>query len=313
MMEGKGYYRGSSVLVSGTAGAGKTSLAAHFAHAAAARGERCMWFAFEESSSQIIRNMRSIGIDLEPAVRRGMLRFHAERPTIYGLEMHLVTMHKLVNEFKPQVVVIDPVSNFTALGSGAEVKAMLTRLIAFIKTEGITALFTNLTAGDTSLEATDVGISSLMDTWLVMRYMQHGAERNRFLAILKSRGMAHSNQTREFLLTEHGMELRDVYVGPSGDLLAGGARDALEAQEKAQALVGKQRTEGTKRALESKRQALEAQIAALRAEFEVEQAEAAKTVGQDQTRAGVLAGDRAQMARLRQGNAAVAKKTPKRK
>jgi len=313
MMEGKGYYRGSSVLVSGTAGAGKTSLAAHFACAATARGERCMWFAFEESSSQIIRNMRSIGIDLEPAVRRGMLRFHAERPTIYGLEMHLVTMHKLVNEFKPQVVVIDPVSNFTALGSGAEVKAMLTRLIAFIKTEGITALFTNLTAGDTSLEATDVGISSLMDTWLVMRYMQHGAERNRFLAILKSRGMAHSNQTREFLLTEQGMELRDVYVGPSGDLLAGGARDALEAQEKAQALVGKQRTEGTKRALESKRQALEAQIAALRAEFEVEQAEAAKTVGQDQTRAGVLAGDRAQMARLRQGNAAVAKKTPKRK
>ena len=313
MMEGKGYYRGSSVLVSGTAGAGKTSLAAHFAYAAAARGERCMWFAFEESPSQIIRNMRSIGIDLEPAVRRGMLRFHAERPTIYGLEMHLVTMHKLVNEFKPQVVVIDPVSNFTALGSGAEVKAMLTRLIAFIKTEGITALFTNLTAGDTSLEATDVGISSLMDTWLVMRYMQHGAERNRFLAILKSRGMAHSNQTREFLLTEQGMELRDVYVGPSGDLLAGGARDALEAQEKAQALVGKQRTEGTKRALESKRQALEAQIAALRAEFEVEQAEAAKTVGQDQTRAGVLAGDRAQMARLRQGNAAVAKKTPKRK
>jgi len=227
--------------------------------------------------------------------------------------MHLVTMHKLVNEFNPRIVIIDPVSNFAALGSGAEVKAMLTRLIAFIKTEGITALFTNLTAGDTSLEATDVGISSLMDTWLVMRYMQHGAERNRFLAILKSRGMAHSNQTRESLLTEQGMELRDVYVGPSGDLLAGGARDALEAQEKAQALVGKQRTEGTKRALESKRQALEAQIAALRAEFEVEQAEAAKTVGQDQTRAGVLAGDRAQMARLRQGNAAVAKKTPKRK
>ena len=313
MMGGKGYYRGSSVLVSGTAGAGKTSLAAHFAHAAAARGERCMWFAFEESSSQIIRNMRSIGIDLEPAVRRGTLRFHAEQPTVCGLEMHLVTTHKLVNDFKPQVVVIDPVSNFAALGSGAEVKAMLTRLIAFIKTQGMTALFTSLTPGDTSLEATDVDISSLMDTWLVMRYMQHGAERNRFLAILKSRGMAHSNQTREFLLTEHGMELRDVYVGPSGDLLAGGARDALEAQEKAQALVGKQRTEGTKRALESKRQALEAQIAALRAEFEVEQAEAAKTVGQDQTRAGVLAGDRAQMARLRQGNAAVAKKTPKRK
>jgi circadian clock protein KaiC len=313
MMGGKGYYRGSSVLVSGTAGAGKTSLAAHFAHAAAARGERCMWFAFEESSSQIIRNMRSIGIDLEPAVRRGTLRFHAERPTVCGLEMHLVTTHKLVNDFKPQVVVIDPVSNFAALGSGAEVKAMLTRLIAFIKTQGMTALFTSLTPGDTSLEATDVDISSLMDTWLVMRYMQHGAERNRFLAILKSRGMAHSNQTREFLLTEHGMELRDVYVGPSGDLLAGGARDALEAQEKAQALVGKQQTEGIKRALESKRQAMEAQIAALRAEFEVEQAEAATTVGQDRTRAGVLADDRVQMARQRQSDPAAAGKTPKQK
>jgi circadian clock protein KaiC len=227
--------------------------------------------------------------------------------------MHLVTTHKLVNDFKPQVVVIDPVSNFAALGSGAEVKAMLTRLIAFIKTQGMTALFTSLTPGDTSLEATDVDISSLMDTWLVMRYMQHGAERNRFLAILKSRGMAHSNQTREFLLTEHGMELRDVYVGPSGDLLAGGARDALEAQEKAQALVGKQQTEGIKRALESKRQAMEAQIAALRAEFEVEQAEAATTVGQDRTRAGVLADDRVQMARQRQSDPAAAGKTPKQK
>jgi circadian clock protein KaiC len=313
MMGGNGYYCGSAVLVSGMAGSGKTSLAAHFAREAAARGERCLWFSVGESSSQIIRNMRSIGIDLEPAVRRGTLRFHAERPTVCGLEMHLVTTHKLVNDFKPQVVVIDPVSNFAALGSGAEVKAMLTRLIAFIKTQGMTALFTSLTPGDTSLEATDVDISSLMDTWLVMRYMQHGAERNRFLAILKSRGMAHSNQTREFLLTEHGMELRDVYVGPSGDLLAGGARDALEAQEKAQALVGKQQTEGIKRALESKRQAMEAQIAALRAEFEVEQAEAATTVGQDRTRAGVLADDRVQMARQRQSDPAAAGKTPKQK
>ena len=150
MMGGKGYYRGSSVLVSGTAGTGKTSLAAHFAHAAAARGERCLWFAFEESSSQIIRNMRSIGIDLEPAVRRGMLRFHAERPTICGLEMHLVTIHKLVNQFRPRVVVIDPITNFAALGSEAEVKAMLTRLIDFFKMQQITALFTSLTAGGTS-------------------------------------------------------------------------------------------------------------------------------------------------------------------
>jgi len=313
MMGGKGYYRGSSVLVSGTAGSGKTSLAAHFAHAAAARGERCLWFAFEESSSQIIRNMRSIGIDLEPAVRRGTLRFHAERPTICGLEMHLVTIHKLVSQFRPRVVVIDPVSNFAALGSEVEVKAMMTRLIDFFKMQRITALITSLTGGSAFIESTEVGVSSLMDTWLLLRDVQNGAERNRVLHLVKSRGMAHSNQVREFLLTDRGVELRDVYVGPSGVLLAGSARDALEAQEKAQALVREQETEGKKRELERKRQAIEAQIAVLRAEFEVEQAEAAKTIGQDQTRAGVLASDRVQMARQRQSDVGAAGKTPRHK
>jgi len=313
MMGGKGYYRGSSVLASGAAGTGKTSLAAYFAHAAAVRGERCLWFAFEESSSQIIRNMRSIGIDLEPAVRRGTLRFHAERPTMFGLEMHLVTIHKLVNQFRPRVVIIDPVTDFAALGGEAEIKAMLTRLIDFFKMQQITALFTSLTAGGTFAESTDVGVSSLMDTWLLLRDVQNGAERNRVLLLVKSRGMAHSNQVREFLLTDHGVELRDVYVGPSGDLLTGSARMALEAQEKAQSLVREQEIEGKNRELERKRQAMEAQIAVLRAEFKVGQAEAAKTIGQDQARAGVLAGDRVQMARLRQADAAAAGKTPKHK
>jgi circadian clock protein KaiC len=302
MMGGKGYYRGSSVLVTGAAGTGKTSLAAHFIHAAAARGERCLFLAYEESSSQIIRNMRSIGIDLEPPVRRGMLRFHAVLPSTCGLEMHLVTMHRLVSQFSPRIVVIDPVTNFAALGSEAEVKAMLTRLIEFLKMHQITTMFSSLTVGGTPLEATDLGVSSLMDTWLLLRDVQNGAERNRFLQIVKSRGMAHSNQMREFLLTDHGVDLRDVYIGPSGLLLAGGAREALEAQEKAQALVRGQDTEGKKRRLESRRQAMEAQVAVLQAEFEVEQAEVARTVGQDQTRAGVLAGDRAQMARQRQSD-----------
>jgi len=311
MMGSKGYYRGSSVLVSGTAGTGKTSLAAHFAHAAAARGERCLWFAFEESSSQIIRNMRSIGIDLEPAARRGMLRFHAERPSMFGLEMHLVTIHNLVNQFRPRVVVIDPVTDFAALGDEAEIKAMLTRLIDFFKMQQITALFTSLTTGGTFMESTDIGVSSLMDTWLLLRDVQNGAERNRVLHLLKSRGMAHSNQVREFLLTDHGVELRDVYAGPSGALLAGSARDALEAQEKAQALVREQEIEGKEQELERKRQALEAQIASLRVEFEVEQAETAKTIGQDQTRTGVLAGNRVQMARLRQADAIARRKTRK--
>ncbi len=313
MMGGKGYYRGSSVLASGASGTGKTSLAAYFAQGAVARGERCLWFAFEESSSQIIRNMRSIGIDLEPAVRRGTLRFHAERPTICGLEMHLVIIHKLVNQFRPRVIIIDPITNFAALGSETQIKAMLTRLIDFFKIQQITALFTSLSAGSTYMEFNDVGMVSLMDTWLLLQDVQNGAERNRVLYLLKSRGMAHSNQVREFLLTDHGAELRDVYVGPSGVLLTGSARAALEAQEKAQALVREQEIEGRNRELERKRQAMEAQIAVLRAEFEVEQVETTKTMGQDQTRAGVLAGDRVQMARLRQGDAAAAGKTPKHK
>ncbi len=313
MMGGRGYYRASTVLVSGTAGSGKTSLAAHFAFAAAARDERCLWFAFEESASQIIRNMRSIGIDLEPAVGRGTLRIHAERPTICGLEMHLVTIHKLVNQFKPRIVILDPITNFAALGSESEVKAMLVRLIDFFKMQQITALFTSLTSGGTFLESTEIGVSSLVDTWLLLRDTEIGAERNRVLHLLKSRGMAHSNQVREFLLTGHGAELRDVYVGPAGSLLTGSARNALEAQEQAQALVRGQETARRKRELERKRQAMEAQIAVLRAEFEIEQAEAATTIGQDEMSARVLAGDRVQMARLRQSDAGAVRKTSKRK
>lgn len=311
MMGGKGFYRGSSVLVSGTAGSGKTSLSAHFAAAAAARGERCLWFAFEESPSQITRNMRSIGIDLGRAVEQGRLRFHAERPTISGLEMHLVTIHKQVREFKPRVVVIDPVTNFTALGSPAEIKAMLTRLIDFFKMQQITALFTSLTSGGNFMESTEVGVSSLMDAWLLLRDLESGAERNRVLHLLKSRGMAHSNQVREFLLTNHGVELRDVYVGPSGDLLTGSARGALEARETAQALVLEQETAGRKRELERKRQSVETQIASLRAGYAAEQAELQKAIDQDKTRTAVLAEDRVQMGRNRQADAPATRKTLK--
>ena len=311
MMGGKGYYRGSSVLVSGTAGTGKTSMAAHFARAAAARGERCLWFAFEESASQILRNMRSIGIDLEPAVRRGLLRFHAERPTICGLEMHLVTIHKLVNQFKPRTVIIDPITNFATLGSQAEIKAMMVRLIDFFKTQQITGLFTSLASDGPFMEATDAGVSSLMDAWLLLRDMQNGAERNRVLHLLKSRGMAHSNQVREFLMTDRGVELRDVYVGPSGDLIMGSARMALEAQERAQSLVREQETSGKKRSLVRKRQAMEAQIAVLRAEFGIEEAELKRGIAQADARTAMLAGDRVQIGRLRLADAAPARKTAK--
>ncbi len=308
MMGGKGYYQGSTVLVSGTAGSGKTSLAAHFAAAAAERGERCLWLAFYESSSQIIRNMRSIGVDLAPAVRRDLLRIHAERSTIWGLEMQLVTIHKLVKEFKPSVVIIDPASAFVTLGSEADVKAMMTRLIDFFKMQRVTALITSLTSGDARLESTEVAISALMDTWLLLRDVHNGAERNRVLHLVKSRGMKHSNQVREFLLTDHGVELRDVYAGPSGVLLTGSARGALEAQEKAQTLLHGEETQSKMHNLERKRQSMEAQIAVLRAEYEIEEAEAARTIGQAQTRAGVLAGDRVRMARERQSDKGAAGK-----
>jgi circadian clock protein KaiC len=313
MMGGKGYFRGSSVLVSGTAGSGKTSLAAHFAAAAIARGERCLWFAFEESSAQITRNMRSIGIDLEPAMRRGALRFRAERPTICGLEMHLVAIQRLVSEFKPRIVVVDPISNFDPLGTKAETRAMLTRLIDFLKAQRVTALFTSLTVGGADLESTEVGVSSLMDSWLLLRDVQDGAERNRVLHLLKSRGMDHSNQVREFLLTDHGVVLRDVYAGSSGALLTGSARAALEAKETAQALVREQEIAGKRRELERKRKAMDTGIAEQRAAFEVERAEAAKMIGQDETTAGVVASGRVQMARLRQADAAAAGRNPRRR
>jgi circadian clock protein KaiC len=227
--------------------------------------------------------------------------------------MHLLTIHNLVNQFRPRIVIIDPITNFAALGNEAEIKAMLTQLIDFFKMKQITILLTTLTGGGSLMESSEVGVSSLIDTWLLLRDLQNGAEWNRALYILKSRGMAHSNQIREFLLTDHGMELQDVYIGPSGVLLTGSARMTLEAQEKAQALVRDQEIGGKNRELERKRQAMEARIAMLRADFEIEQVKAEKTIGQDQTRAEVVADERVQMALLRQSDASGAGKTPRHK
>lgn len=301
MMGGQGYYRGSSVLVSGTAGTGKTSLAASFANAACSRGEKCLYFAFEESPSQITRNMRSIGIDLEPWIKQGLLDIYAVRPTIYGLEMHLVKMYKLVREFKPKVVIIDPVTNLIAIGSDTEVKSMLSRLIDFLKANQITALFTNLSHAGAATEQTEFGISSLMDTWLLLREIEIGGERNRGLYILKSRGMAHSNQIREFLLTDKGIDLVDVYLGPAG-VLTGAARIAQEAQEKAAELMRKEEIERRKRELERKRATIEAQITTLRSEFEAAQEEVKKLTREEEMQEKALAGDRAEMGRLRKAD-----------
>src|SRR6187401_1308075 len=209
MLGGKGYYRASTVLLSGTAGTGKTTIAAHFLEAACARGERCMYFLFEESPSQLIRNMRSTGIDLQKWVDKGLLRFHADRPNRHGLETHLLEMHHAVETYDPDVVVLDPITNLMAVGTQADVRAMLTRVIDFFKTRGITAVFTSLTSSTQTLEATESMISSLMDTWILVAITEEDRKRNRWLYVLKSRGMPHSNDVRAFNITNQGVVISE--------------------------------------------------------------------------------------------------------
>ena len=303
MLGGKGYYRGSSILVSGSAGTGKSSLCAHFVDAACRRRERCLYVSSEESPQQIMRNMRSIGIDLHPWAQKGRLVFHAIRPSFYSLEMHLAILHKLITEFKPQIVVVDPVTNFINEGNQLEVKAMLTRLIDFLKLQQITAMFSSLTANAETalLEHTNIGISSLMDTWLLLRDIELNGERNRALYLLKSRGMAHSNQIREFLLSDRGIELVDVYVGAQG-VLTGSARQNQEAQERAAAVGLEEEAARKRRSLEVKRKNLEAKIAELRAEFENDQRELEETLADEERRYKLSVGERKKMARLRKAD-----------
>jgi len=301
MLGGKGYYRGSSVLISGSAGTGKTSLVAHFTDAACRRGERCLYFAFEESESQVIRNMLSIGIDLGQWVKKGLLKYHADRPTVYGLETHLSVMQKMINEFKPAAVIVDPVSNLNAVANISNVKTMLTRLLDQLKLDRVTTVLTILTQGSPTPESTDVDISSLADTWIRLRDIEFSGERNRGIYILKSRGMAHSNQIREFVLTDKGVNLLDVYVGPSG-VLTGSARLSREAQEKAKDLLRQQDTQIKQLHLERKRKAMEAQIADIRAEFKTEEAEVKKSIKQEKLRQQKVSQDREAMAQIRKAD-----------
>jgi len=277
-------------------------VAASFVDAACRRGERCLYFAFEESAPQIIRNMRSIGIDLAPLLKKGLLKFHTQRPSVYGLEAHLLTMHKVISEFKPAAVAVDPVTNLISLGDPLDVKAMLTRLIDFLKLNQITALLTNLTTGGGALETTDMAVSSLADTWLLLRDIEIGGERNRGLYILKSRGMAHSNQIREFLLTDRGIDLLDVYAGPSG-VLTGSARVARELEEKGAEIARREEIELRKRGLVTRQSALEAQAAALHAEIEAGKRDLQKLMNQEEERQLRLDEERQTIGRMRKADA----------
>jgi circadian clock protein KaiC len=301
MLSGKGYFRGSTVLVSGTAGTGKTSIAAKFVEAACKRGERSLFFTFEESPDQLMRNMRSIGINLEPWVKEGLLQFQATRPTHFGLETHLTTSIKLINEFKPNIVILDPINAFVLGENQTEVKTMLLRLVDFLKMKGITAFFTSLTSAGDTTEITDVYISSLIDTWLLLRDIEIGGERNRGLYVLKSRGMEHSNQIREFRLTSHGIDLLDVYVGSEG-VLTGSARLSQETKDDAEQLSRHQEIGRRQFELERKREAMEAQIVMLRSEFEAEESESLKVIGIEKAKNERFDENKAKMAKSRKAD-----------
>jgi circadian clock protein KaiC len=272
MLGGKGIFRGSSALVSGSPGTGKSSIAAKLIETACRRGERALFFAYEESTAQIVRNMRSINIDLAPWMKKGLLEIHSSRPTLHGLEQHLVMMHDLVRAFRPTVVAVDPISNLTMSHDDVEVKPTLMRLIDFLKQEQITAVFTSLTSGGDATfgpEDSQLGVSSLMDTWLLLRNVEFSGERNRTIFVRKSRGMAHSNQVREFVLSDKGIDLVDVYLGGER-VLTGSARIAQEAKERVAATLRGEDHQRKLRQLAARRKAIEAQIAALQAEADAE-------------------------------------------
>lgn len=267
MLGGKGFFRGSSILVSGTAGTGKTSIAAYFANASCMRKERCIYFAFEESPQQIVRNMLSIGINLKTHIDKGLLQMHAARPTLNGLEMHLLSIHKYVETYKPKTVILDPITNLISVGSVSEVKSMLIRLIDFLQSKNVTVLFTALTLNTIVNEQTDEGVSSLVDAWLLVRDIESNGERNRGMYIMKSRGMKHSNQVREFVITDSGLDLVDVYLGGDG-VLIGSAREAQQLLEATGKVLRKHAVGRKDLEIQRKRKVLEAKIASLQEEFD---------------------------------------------
>jgi circadian clock protein KaiC len=308
MLGGRGFFRASSILLTGTPGTGKTIVSANFAHAAALRGERVLFFSFEESPNQIIRNMHSIGLRMEPLVKRGLLRFHSARPSLYGLEMHLATMFKEIAAFQPAVVIVDPITSLMDSGTDFESKGMVTRLIDYLKAGQVTSLFTSLTQGGHALQQSEMAMSSLMDSWLLLQDFEGNGERNRVLYVLKARGMKHSNQIREFLISDRGIDVVDAYIGPSG-VLTGSARAAQTAREKAEALASQQEAARRKRELERKRAALERQISGLRSEHEASAEELRRIDEQVGTQTRLLTTERTELGRLRQADAKVAAST----
>lgn len=300
MLGGSGFFKGGSILVSGTAGTGKTSIAACFANEICNKKMKCLYFAFEESPKQIIRNMLSINMDLQKHADKGLLQFMASRPTLHGLEQHLVAMHKLIKTFKPDAVVLDPITNLITVGSVSEVKAMLIRLIDFLQEEQITVMFTALTLNTVVSEQTDEGVSSLVDAWLLVRDIEFNGERNRGMYIMKSRGMKHSNQVREFVITDKGIDLVEVYLGPDG-VLTGSAREAQKLQEQTGQVLRNNALSMKDREVLRKKKILEAKIASLQSEFESAEEELNKIYIEEDLVKKVTEENRQELLKMRRG------------
>ena len=301
MFGGKGYYRGSSIFVTGTPGAGKTSIASTFAEAACRRGEKCVYFSFEESKDQLFRNMRSIGIDLPRWDRKGLLHIHATRPTFSGLESHLLAMHRLAHKIRPNIIVIDPISNLIEVGEQMEVKSMLSRLIDYYKSKKITILFTSLVVKGINEDTSGVGISSLMDTWIQVKDVESSGEHNRGLVVLKSRGMPHSNQVREFLLTDKGIRLLNVSLSSEG-VLMGSSRVAQAAQEEMEAVRRREEIAQRKWLLDQKRREKDARIISLEAEFATAEKNLTSTERMEERQGKARIATRKKLAKLRKAD-----------
>ena len=302
MMGGKGFFKGSSILISGTAGTGKTSIAASFANEICSRKERCAYFAFEESPDQVIRNMKSININLDKHIKNGLLRFHASRPTLHGLEMHLLVIFNVIREFKPSMVIIDPITNLITVGTVSELKSMLIRLIDFLQKEQVTVMFTALTLNTSVNEQTDEGVSSLVDAWLMVRDIEFNGERNRGMYIMKSRGMKHSNQVREFVINDKGLSLVEVFLGPNG-VLTGSAREERKLNEATDEALKAFAVTNKDREIERKAQQLESQIKNLKADFDSVRDELNKKYLEDELKNEVIGRNRDQLTAIRRGEA----------
>lgn len=297
-MLGGGVFRGSSVMITGSAGTGRTTFAATYADAACRRGERALFVSFEESQPQVIRNMKSCGLDLAQHVKSGHLRFFTSRPSEYGLEMHLISIHQIVDEFKPALVVIDRISDFGAMGTFNEIRATFTRLIDYLKKLQITAVLTELRSTADETEFREVGVDSIMDSWIALAFMDSGGERNRSVSIVKARGTANSNQLREYRITDGGIELIDAYLG-LGEVLTGTARIAQEARERDKASAEAVSAQRRRTELDLKEHLTAAQVETLEAERSAIKLELVDLAQRSEQTKTFAAGDLSGMSRLR--------------